>query len=373
MIINIEDLNYHYIFTWEQRKLGDVIFVNSGKDYKQLNVGQIPVYGTGGYITSVNDKLSDEDAIGLGRKGTINKPYMLKAPFWTVDTLFFLTNKKENKLSFLFPLIQRINWLRYDESTGLPSLSKNNIEKVKVSLPKIDEQSRIGQLVSQVNSVLVLYQRKLDLLKQLKQGMLQKLFVDNNSKQPVLRFKKFNGDWKQQKLGEIFSERKQKSANGQLLSVSIARGVYPFDENERKDNSSNDKHNYRLVKVNDIAYNSMRMWQGAEGYSKYEGIVSPAYTVLIPQEGTNSIFFSFMFKRVEMLRTFQAHSQGLTPDTWNLKYPLFKNILVSLPSVQEQKSVSDLLNKLNEVINLYQSKIDILTRLKKFLLQQMFI
>lgn len=162
---------------WEQRKLGEVVLVNSGKDYKQLNQGEIPVYGTGGYITSVSGKLSDEDAIGLGRKGTINKPYMLKAPFWTVDTLFFLTEKENSKLSFLFPLIQRINWLRYDESTGLPSLSKNNIEKVKVSLPKINEQRKIGQLISQVDSVLVLYQSKIDTLTNLKKFLLQQIFI----------------------------------------------------------------------------------------------------------------------------------------------------------------------------------------------------
>nr|WP_244048938.1 hypothetical protein [Lactiplantibacillus plantarum] len=63
--------------------------VHSGKDYKHLQNGAIPVYGTGGYMVSVNDKLSDVDAIGIGRKGTIDKPQYLSAPFWTVDTLFF--------------------------------------------------------------------------------------------------------------------------------------------------------------------------------------------------------------------------------------------------------------------------------------------
>lgn len=145
---------------WEQRKLKTVVSVNSGKDYKSLEKGNIPVYGTGGYITSVSKFLSNQDAIGLGRKGTINKPYILKAPFWTVDTLFYLTLKPENILTFIYSLIQKINWLKYDESTGLPSLSKKNIENVLVYLTKLDEQQKIGKLIVKLDKLITLQQRK---------------------------------------------------------------------------------------------------------------------------------------------------------------------------------------------------------------------
>ena len=88
---------------WEQRKLGDVVDVRSGKDYKHLSEGNIPVYGTGGFMLSVNQALSyDEDAIGIGRKGTIDKPYILKAPFWTVDTLFYAIPREKVDLNFAF-------------------------------------------------------------------------------------------------------------------------------------------------------------------------------------------------------------------------------------------------------------------------------
>ena len=163
---------------WEQHKLKTVVSVNSGKDYKSLEKGNIPVYGTGGYITSVSKSLSNQDAIGLGRKGTINKPYILKAPFWTVDTLFYLTLKPENILTFIYSLIQKINWLKYDESTGLPSLSKKNIENVLVYLTKLDEQQKIGKLIVKLDKLITLHQRKLDLLNQLKNGFLQKMFAE---------------------------------------------------------------------------------------------------------------------------------------------------------------------------------------------------
>lgn len=162
---------------WEQHKLKSVVSVNSGKDYKSLEKGNIPVYGTGGYITSVSKSLSNQDAIGLGRKGTINKPYILKAPFWTVDTLFYLTLKPENILTFIYSLIQKINWLKYDESTGLPSLSKKNIENVLVSLTKLDEQQKIGKVIVKLDKFITLHQSKIEQLTILKKYLLQKLFI----------------------------------------------------------------------------------------------------------------------------------------------------------------------------------------------------
>lgn len=95
---------------WEQRELGEIVNVNSGKDYKHLNSGNIPVYGTGGYMLSVDKFLSNEDAVGIGRKGTIDQPYLLNAPFWTVDTLFYAVPKMSNDLNFVYGIFQIISW-----------------------------------------------------------------------------------------------------------------------------------------------------------------------------------------------------------------------------------------------------------------------
>nr|WP_239061546.1 restriction endonuclease subunit S [Lacticaseibacillus suibinensis] len=90
---------------WEQRPIKKIATVNGGKDYKHLNKGGIPVYGTGGYMLSVDQALSEEDGIGIGRKGTINSPYILRAPYWTVDTLFYVIPKGTQDLNFLYASI----------------------------------------------------------------------------------------------------------------------------------------------------------------------------------------------------------------------------------------------------------------------------
>ena len=163
---------------WEQRKLGEVAKLNNGKDYKHLGDGNIPVYGTGGYMLSVNQALSyKDDAIGIGRKGTIDKPYILKAPFWTVDTLFYSIPNDKTELNFLFATFQKVDWKAADESTGVPSLSKSTIENIITFFPSLPEQARIGAFFCHLDRLITLHQRKVALLQNIKKACLEKMFV----------------------------------------------------------------------------------------------------------------------------------------------------------------------------------------------------
>ena len=162
---------------WERKNLSEVCTINSGRDYKHLKDGDIPVYGTGGYMLSVNEKLSDKDAIGIGRKGTIDKPYLLSAPFWTVDTLFYVTCKVDYDLYYLFLIFQKVRWKKFDESTGVPSLSKKTIEKVVSKFPSLPEQQAIGAYFSNLDNLIATHQEKITQLETLKKKLLQDMFV----------------------------------------------------------------------------------------------------------------------------------------------------------------------------------------------------
>ena len=149
------------ITAWEQRKFSDIVDVYSGKDYKHLEEGPSPVYGTGGFMTSVDEALSyDRDAVGIGRKGTIDKPYLLKAPFWTVDTLFYAIPKPDMDLEFIHCSFLNVDWKSKDESTGLPSLSKEAINETIALVPSFNEQSRIGEYFNDLDFLITLHQRK---------------------------------------------------------------------------------------------------------------------------------------------------------------------------------------------------------------------
>ena len=163
---------------WEQRKFSEIVDVCSGRDYKHLDEGPIPVYGTGGYMTSVSEALShNRDAIGIGRKGTIDKPYLLKAPFWTVDTLFYAIPKSDINLEFALCSFLNVDWKSKDESTGLPSLSKESINETVLSVPNVVEQNHFGNFFADLDRLITLHQRKLELLQNIKKSLLDKMFV----------------------------------------------------------------------------------------------------------------------------------------------------------------------------------------------------
>ncbi len=192
-------------------------------------------------------------------------------------------------------------------------------------------------------------------------------------KKPEIRFNGFEGEWETTTLGECFLERVERSAEGELISVTISHGVVRASDLDRIDNSSNDKSNYKVVEVGDIAYNSMRMWQGACGYSLYKGICSPAYTVVIPQNNIDVVYCFYLFKRNETLQLFRVNSQGLTSDTWNLKYPAFSQIKCSFPSLSEQEKIGLFLTTLDKLIAKLEAKLDKLRKLKQALLEKMFV
>ena len=244
---------------------------------------------------------------------------------------------------------------------------------IPAAFPNYDEQTKIGQYFESLDNLITLHQRKCDDTKELKKYMLQKMFPKNGEKFPEIRFKGFTEAWEQRKLGEVLKERTERAkGDEELLSVTIANGVIRQIDSEKRNTASEDRSNYKIVKKGDVPYNSMRMWQGAVGNSKYNGIVSPAYTILTPTSEANGKFFMELFKKKSTLQIFQRWSQGLTSDTWNLKYPILSSIQFAIPSVEEQEKIAEYFSSLDHLITLHQRKCDTLKELKKYMLQNMF-
>jgi type I restriction enzyme S subunit len=162
---------------WEEKRIGDALTIGSGKDYKHLNFGSVPVYGTGGLMTYVDDFLFEGESVGIGRKGTIDRPVWLTGKFWTVDTLFYTHSFVDTLPRFIFYVFQRINWKKYNEASGVPSLSKSTLEKIKVEIPSSAEQRKISEFLSHIDSKLELLNEEVFLLNKFKLSLLQQIFV----------------------------------------------------------------------------------------------------------------------------------------------------------------------------------------------------
>lgn len=190
---------------WDTSELNDLVEVGNGRDYKHLNEGRIPVYGTGGYMLSVDQALSyNKDAIGIGRKGTIDKPFLLRAPFWTVDTLFFVMARSSIDLPFLFSVFQRVDWKSKNTATGVPSLTSQAIEQTTVTIaPSLKEQQAIGELFANLDAFIEQHRAKHANLQQTKTALMQRMFPQDGSNEPELRLGEFSGVWEATEVKHI--------------------------------------------------------------------------------------------------------------------------------------------------------------------------
>ena len=195
----------------------------------------------------------------------------------------------------------------------------------------------------------------------------------SNGLEPKIRFASYSENYTICNIEDIFDERSERgSKNLELLSVTMNDGVKKRIEIEGKDNSSEDKGNYKIVHVGDMVYNSMRMWQGANGISPYDGIVSPAYTVLKASKPLCNKYIAYQFKNSNLINKFRKNSQGLTSDTWNLKYPQISTIKIYLPSLPEQQKIAVFLSLVDARIEKQRQLVESLKKYKRGVIFHLF-
>ncbi|MDT8447681.1 MAG: restriction endonuclease subunit S [bacterium] len=362
---------------WKEKQLGEICSTfksGIGITSEQITEeGTYPVFGGNG-LRGYTDEYNHEGFyVLIGRQGalcgcinrTFGKAYISEHAIAVQANAEACTEWLAQKLDYF-----QLN--RLSESSAQPGLAVNKLLKVKLVVPSADEQQKIASFLSAVDKRIGQLRRKKELLEAYKKGVMQKLFSQE------LRFQDDQGhpfpDWEEKRLGEIFDQRTENSYTDlDLLSVTLKKGVIRQVDVDKIDNSNSDKSKYKRVLPDDIAYNSMRMWQGASGVSQYEGIVSPAYTVIIPKSETHSKYFGYFFKMREVVFIFQRHSQGLTSDTWNLKYPMLAPIKFKIPCKLEQQKIADFLTSLDQKIEATQTQLTQTETFKKGLLQQMFV
>ena len=245
------------------------------------------------------------------------------------------------------------------------TLGQDRFMKSKIVLPTPKEQKKIATIITTQDKVIELKEKLLAEKQRQKKYLMQQLLTGKK------RLPGFEGEWKTDKLGKLFAERVEtKCEHMELLAITGTQGAIPRSWLDLKDNSSDDKSKYLHICIGDIGYNTMRMWQGVSAYSNYEGIVSPAYTILKPKEDICAKYFSYLFKLPEVVFLFYRFSQGLVDDTRNLKYENFKKINVTYPShSKEQKAIAQVLETADQEMDLLRQDIEQEKKKKKALMQ----
>ncbi len=231
--------------------------------------------------------------------------------------------------------------------------------------PTLPEQQKIAEILSTQDKLIALKEKLIAEKKQQKKYLMQQLLSGKK------RFPGFDGEWVKVRLGDVFQERVENNcAELELLSVTGTNGVVPRSTIDTKDNSSEDKSKYLKICKGDIGYNTMRMWQGVSALSEYEGIVSPAYTILVPDESISAKYFAYLFKMHEVIFLFYRFSQGIVDDTRSLKYPEFAKLSLYVPiDKKEQEAIANILDAADKEIAVLQKGLDQEIANKKALMQ----
>ena len=303
-------------------------------------------------MLSVNDALSyDRDAIGIGRKGTIDRPYILKAPFWTVDTLFYAIPREKVDLNYAFDIFQNIDWKKKDESTGVPSLSKTAINDIDVLAPKHDEQQIIGQFFAAIDNLITLHQR---------QPFLHSTPEISLTVQLIHPF--YTSSWEQRKVGDLLIERNQQAPMSDeypLMAFIANEGVAP--KGERYDRSAlvTDTVNklYKKTEKGDFIYSSNNLETGSIGLNKYgKACISPVYSIFEPTGIADSDFLGRRLVRKDFINAMVKWRQGVIYGQWRIHESDFLKIEIPVPSVEEQRKIGAYLDQLDNLITLHQRK-----------------
>jgi type I restriction enzyme, S subunit len=247
-------------------------------------------------------------------------------------------------------------------------LPAERLNGIAFNLPPLEEQVKIAEVLTAWDDALETLGKLIAAKLELKRGLMQALLTGKK------RFQEFEAqEWKTYKLVQLFSEKRDtKFLDLPLLSITREQGIISRNEVERKDTSNADKSKYLRISPGDIGYNTMRMWQGVSGLSSLEGIISPAYTVCTPTQLIRGEFAAFLFKSAFMIKVFEQHSQGLTSDTWNLKFDKFSKIQTSIPtSLEEQIRIAEVLTTLDTELEGLRGQLERVKTQKKGLMQQL--
>lgn len=164
---------------WEVKRLGELLTICHGKSQREVEAadGRYPILATGGEIGRASDPLYDQPSVLIGRKGTINKPQYMDVPFWTVDTLFYSEMKSGNSARYFYYLFCTIDWMQFNEASGVPSLNARTIESIVVDCPEPREQTAIAAVLSDMDTEVSALETRRDKTRELKQGIMQELLT----------------------------------------------------------------------------------------------------------------------------------------------------------------------------------------------------
>ena len=381
---------------WEQRKFEEIAVrssvICSDDTLPRVEYEDI-VSGTGRLNKDIYAKQSIKSGIAFHQGDVLYgklRPYLQNWLLPTFDGLavgdFWVLQPQNADSSFLYRLIQS---RQFDEvanqSTGtkMPRADWKLVSKTVFSIPSnISEQAAIGTYFTALDSLITLHQRKFEKLTNVKKSMLEKMFPQNGSSYPEIRFKGFTDPWEQRKLSEITDKVTEKNAGLQYVETftnSAEFGIISqrdfFDHDIAKLGSLD---GYYIVKNEDFVYNPRISTSAPVGPINHNklgrtGVMSPLYTVFRPHD-IDTTYLEYFFKcgYWHSFMNFNGDS-GARSDRFSIRDNVFFQMPIPIPDIDEQRKIGELLTCLDNLITLHQRELEKLQNIKKSMLEKMFV
>ena len=256
---------------------------------------------------------------------------------------------------------------------GQGNLSGMIVKNLEVSIPSLPEQQKIGSMLSHLDSLITLHQRKYDKLCVLKKSMLDKMFPKGGSLYPEIRFAGFTDPWEQRKLGELFEEHSEKDRDD-LPALTIIQGGGTVHRDESNRNLQFDRSslsNYKVVDTGDFIVH-LRSFEGGLEKATCYGLVSPAYHIF-RGKNVDSDFYYLYFRSKRFIDVdLKPHVYGIR-DGRSIDIEGMKTIFIPWTNLAEQRQIGAFFDHLDSLITLHQRKLELLRNIKKSMLDKMFV
>ena len=388
-------------FSWEQRKFSDITFPAGEKNKDNLPLESYSITNEHGFVPQ-DEKFENG---GTMREADKRMYYIVSPKSFAynparinVGSIGYQNIGKNVIVSSLYEVFKtsedvddRLLWHWFkspDFQKLIMQLQEGGVrlyfyyDKLcmgEVSLPSLEEQRKIGKLFDTLDNLITLHQRKFEKLTNVKKSMLEKMFPQNGSSYPEIRFKGFTDPWEQRKVGDLLIERNQQAPMSDeypLMAFIANEGVAP--KGERYDRSAlvTDTVNklYKKTEKGDFIYSSNNLETGSIGLNKYgKACISPVYSIFEPTGIADSDFLGRRLVRKDFINAMVKWRQGVIYGQWRIHESDFLKIEIPVPSVEEQRKIGAYLDQLDNLITLHQRELEKLQNIKKSMLEKMFV
>lgn len=350
---------------WVHKKLGECLTIGNGCDYKHLQSGEVPVYGTGGVITYVDKYLYDGETVCIGRKGTINHPIYHNGKIWTVDTLFYTHSFLNVLPKFIYYTFCNINWDKYNEATGVPSLSKETINKIEITVPPLPTQRHIAAILSSADKVIASTQKLIAKYKQIKQGLMKDLLKPKEG-------------WKMVRLGEVCEPSSEKYNPLTENDFSFCIEMENINQESGTINGKSDITKLLSLKnkfcKGEVLYGKLRPYLRKYWLSDCDGACSTEIWVLRSAEYIDNQFLFYLFQSDYINRIANLSSGTKMPRAdWEFmkKQELCIPYKNNKPDLTEQRRIATILSGIDAKIAAEEKVLEKYEKVKKGLMEKL--